>query len=158
MTLTEACKPRIFTDKDWYKETSKSLQNFQREAAARDDEEKQKQRQVYLDQLITELAELKTANESGALSLINCILEKFPPKVTNKRFAESDKQELEECENYTGRSKTDNSDFIILFICCLSVGLSRSVCRLVVQTYRITKYEAFPSKGQHRSYFYSFFQ
>ena len=51
MVLAEAAKPRVFTDKDWYKDTAKSMQKYQRQAVERDDTEKQRQKQKYLDDL-----------------------------------------------------------------------------------------------------------
>ena len=97
MNLTEACKPRTFYGKAWYYDTTASLQEFQREAAKRDDEEKQKQRQVYLDQLKDELKALKDAGP-GVYEVIDVILEKFPPKVTVKKFKEFDKTDLDHCK------------------------------------------------------------
>jgi protoporphyrinogen oxidase len=62
MSLTEAAKPRTFHSQIWYRDTTNSLKNFQIEAAQRDDEEKQKRRQVYMDQLKEELKEISNAN------------------------------------------------------------------------------------------------
>ena len=98
MTLTEACKPRTFYSKLWYSDTTASLKEFQREAARRDDEEKQKQRQVYLDQLKDELKILQDASNKGVYELVRVVREKFPPKTTVKKFKETDKTELDKCE------------------------------------------------------------
>ena len=98
MTLTEACKPRIFISQKWYIDTAASLQEFQQEAARRDDEEKQKKRQEYLDQLKDELEILKEADKKGVYHLINVIQEQFPPKTTNKKFKDSDKEDLVKCK------------------------------------------------------------
>ena len=98
MTLTEACKPRTFFGEIWYSDTTQSLRGFQLEAARRDDEEKQKQRQKYLDQLKEELKILNDADSKGCYHLVEVIQEKFPPKNTVKKFKESDKGELDKCK------------------------------------------------------------
>ena len=120
MTLTEACKPRTFYGNIWYSDTTQSLQEFQREAARRDDEEKQKQRQKYLDQLKDELKILEDADDKGVYQLVDKIQEKFPPKTRVKKFKESDKGELDKCkemeEFYRSGEKVGKSIGLFTFI------------------------------------------
>ena len=98
MSLTEACKPRTFNTKTWYIDTTNSLREFQREAARRDDAEKQKQRRVYLDQLKDELKTLGDAERDGVYELVRVIRGKFPPKTNVKKFKDHDNADLDKCK------------------------------------------------------------
>eukprot|EP00727_Mastigamoeba_balamuthi_P003380 m51a1_g13039 hypothetical protein (130) ;mRNA; f:57-446 len=64
---------------DWYEAATEALQRYQRESALRDEEERARERQPYLDQLVEELRELEAAAKQGDQELLDHVYLKHPP-------------------------------------------------------------------------------
>lgn len=100
--LAESLKPRIFTSHQWYKDCTAALKRFQDEARARDEQEKQKARTRFMEELSDELDDLK-AHKSDAVTFIKYIYANYPPKLPSWKKPSDD--EMEEWESLDTGSK-----------------------------------------------------
>ncbi|KAJ8022685.1 hypothetical protein HOLleu_37653 [Holothuria leucospilota] len=81
MELTEAAKPKLFTNQKWYQDCVASLKVMQDEARERDDEEQEKLKEKLRKQMEKELNAIKAAGTTGgATELLKHIYSKHPPK------------------------------------------------------------------------------
>lgn len=82
LELVEALKPYSFFLEPWYKECTAALKRYQDEARARDEEQQQKSRAKFIEELTDELKDLKNHN-LGAISLIKHLYLKYPHKLSS---------------------------------------------------------------------------
>ena len=80
--LAESLKPRIFTSHEWYRDCTTALKRYQDEARARDEQEKQKARAVFMEALSEELKDLK-AQKSKVIPFIKHLYLNYPPKIAS---------------------------------------------------------------------------
>ena len=77
--LAQSLKPRVFTSQDWYRDCIRTLKKYQDEARQRDDEEQQKARAAFLEELSEELADIESY-KGRAADLIKHVYSNYPPK------------------------------------------------------------------------------
>jgi len=77
--LAESLKPRVFTSQDWYKDCITTLKKYQDEARQKDEEEQQKARAAFLEELSEELADIRS-HKARAADLIKHVYSNYPPK------------------------------------------------------------------------------
>ncbi|KAJ8022684.1 hypothetical protein HOLleu_37652 [Holothuria leucospilota] len=81
MELTEAAKPKLFTNQKWYQDCVASLKVMQDEARERDDKEQGKIKEKLRKQMEKELNAIKAAGTTGgATELLKHVYSKHPPK------------------------------------------------------------------------------
>jgi len=90
--LEFAMRPKILTNRSWYKEALAGLKKYQDEDAWKETEEREKIRAPIRVELKEELDELKNVSANSAYKLIDLIYTKHPPK----RGAKSESTELKQ--------------------------------------------------------------
>lgn len=100
--LAESLKPRVFTSQTWFKDCTSALKRYQDEARARDEQEKQKQRAKFMEELGEELEDIR-AYKSRAIPLIKHLYLNYPPKIL--RWKKPSDEEMEKWESVERKSK-----------------------------------------------------
>ena len=80
MHLAQSMWPRLFDEKDWFRECRHALAQYQAEAVAKDEAAHAAACAPYLEQLREELDALEKAAQQGAHKLLKHIYKTFPPK------------------------------------------------------------------------------
>lgn len=80
LELAEAMKPRVVTSQPWFQESQTFIEEQQRKARAKLEEEREEERITFLEDLKPELQELKEASEKGAIDFLETVYTKWPPK------------------------------------------------------------------------------
>ena len=97
--LAESLKPRVFTSQDWYKDCTTTLKKYQDEARLRDEQEQQKARAAFLEELSDELADIGS-HQSRAVDLIKYVYSNYPPKQPSwQKPSDEDMEKWEELES-----------------------------------------------------------
>ena len=102
LELVEALKPRTFFLDKWYKDCTATLKRYQDEARARDEEERQKSRAKFIEDLADELKDLKDHN-SGAISFIKHLYVNYPPKISS--WVKPGEEDMKKWDSLVIRSK-----------------------------------------------------
>ena len=102
LELMEALKPRTFFLHQWYKDCTVALKRYQDEARERDEEERQKARAKFIEELADELKDLKDHN-SGAISFIKHLYLNYPPKLSS--WEKPGEEDMKKWDSLVIRSK-----------------------------------------------------
>lgn len=100
--LAESLKPRMFTSHQWYKDCTAALKRYQDEARERDEQEKQKARAKFMEELSTELEDLRS-RKSSAISFIKHLYLNYPPKTPSWKKPSDD--EMKKWKSMDKKSK-----------------------------------------------------
>lgn len=86
MELAATLQPRNLSGIDWFDVAAAAVLKYQEEAVRRDDEQKQRERQPFLEELKDELAALEVAAGKGSEALLAHVYEKHVPKDETQRL------------------------------------------------------------------------
>ena len=80
LELAESMKPKLFTDKAWYKRTINAISRYQKEVVDEEEKMKEDEKQKVIEKIQNDLIKIKEKSDGCRKSFLVFIYENYPPK------------------------------------------------------------------------------